>query len=99
MKAKSLVAVAITLLGLICQQAMLAAAPPIFVLIYIDDLNWTYTSVLMDSRQPNELQSFYETPNIEELAKTGMRFSNAYAPASVCMPARKSILIEKEHNQ
>ena len=38
MKAKSLVAVAITLLGLICQQAMLAAAPPIFVLIYIDDL-------------------------------------------------------------
>ena len=99
MKAKSLVAVAITLLGLICKQAMLTAAPPIFVLIYIDDLNWTYTSVLMDSRQPNELQSFYETPNIEALALRGMSFSNAYAPASVCTPARKSILIEKEHNQ
>ena len=95
MRAKSLVAVAITLLGLICQQAMLAAAPPNFVLIYIDDLGWTNTSVLMDSRQPNELQSFYETPNIEALAVRGMRFSNAYAPASVCTPSRKSIQIGK----
>lgn len=95
MRAKSLVAVAITLLSLICQHAMQAAASPNFVLIYIDDLGWTNTSVLMDSRQPNELQSFYETPNIEELAKLGMRFSNAYAPASVCTPARKSIQIGK----
>ena len=52
MKAKSLVAVAITLLGLICQQAMLAAAPPIFVLIYIDDLGWTYTLSLIHISEP-----------------------------------------------
>ena len=75
MRTKSFVAVAITLLSLICQQSMLTAAPPNFVIIYIDDLGWTNTSVLMDSRYPNNKQSFYETPNIEELAKRGMRFS------------------------
>ena len=95
MRTKSFVAVAITLLSLICQQSMLTAAPPNFVIIYIDDLGWTNTSVLMDSRYPNNKQSFYETPNIEELAKMGMRFSNAYAPASVCTPSRKSIQIGK----
>jgi len=95
MRVKSLVTITITLLSLNCQQAMLAAASPNFVLIYIDDLGWTNTSVLMDSRYPNDKQSFYETPNIEELAKRGMRFSNAYAPASVCTPARKSIQIGK----
>ncbi len=91
MRAKSFVAVAIALLSIIYQQGLLAATPPNFVIIYIDDLGWTNTSVLMDSRYPNTKQTFYETPNIEELAKMGMRFSNAYAPASVCTPARKSI--------
>ena len=87
-----------TTLALLCtvlQTVALFATPPNFVLIYIDDLGWTNTSVLMDSRQPNELQGFYETPNIEALAARGMRFSNAYAPASVCTPARKSIQIGK----
>ena len=49
----------------------------------------------MDRGRPNERQGFYHTPNIEKLAARGMRFSNAYAPASVCTPARKSIQIGK----
>ena len=62
MRTKSFVAVAITLLNFISQQAMLTAALPNFVIIYIDDLGWTNTSMLMDSRYPNNRQSFYETP-------------------------------------
>ena len=85
----------LALLCTVLQTVTLFATPPNFVLIYIDDLGWTNTSVSMDSRQPNELQGFYETPNIEALAARGMRFSNAYAPASVCTPARKSIQIGK----
>ena len=38
---------------------------------------------------------FYETPNIDRLAKNGMRFTNAYAAATVCSPTRASILTGK----
>ncbi len=38
---------------------------------------------------------FYETPNIDRLAKNGMRFTNAYAAATVCSPTRASMLTGK----
>ncbi|MFO0923747.1 MAG: sulfatase [Pirellulales bacterium] len=37
----------------------------------------------------------HETPNIDRLASSGMRFLNAYAPAPVCSPTRASILTGK----
>jgi len=33
-----------------------------------------------------------ETPNFDRLAQEGMRFTNAYAIASVCVPSRMSII-------
>ena len=36
--------------------------------------------------------SFYETPNIDKLAKDGARFTDAYAACPVCSPTRASIL-------
>lgn len=39
--------------------------------------------------------SFYETPNLDALAKDGMRFTRAYAAAPVCSPTRASILTGK----
>ena len=38
---------------------------------------------------------FYETPNIDRLAKNGMKFTNAYAAATVCSPTRASMLTGK----
>jgi len=35
---------------------------------------------------------FYETPNIDELAKNSVQFSSAYASSPVCSPARASII-------
>ena len=32
------------------------------------------------------------TPNIDELAKTGVVFNNCYTPAPVCAPARASLI-------
>src|ERR1700683_4171322 len=32
------------------------------------------------------------TPNLDSMAKSGMRFNDFYAPASVCTPSRASIL-------
>ena len=42
-----------------------------------------------------EGSTFYETPNIDRLASTGMRFTNGYATCAVCSPSRASIMLGK----
>jgi len=36
--------------------------------------------------------TFYETPNLDRLAKEGVRFTDAYAACPVCSPSRASIM-------
>ena len=36
---------------------------------------------------------YYQTPNIERLAREGMRFTQGYAPAPFCCPTRRSLLV------
>ena len=36
--------------------------------------------------------TFHETPNIDNLAKTGMKFNYGYAACPVCSPTRASIM-------
>jgi arylsulfatase A-like enzyme len=55
-----------------------------FVFICIDDLGWMDLSV-----QGSE---FYETPRIDELAATGMRFTQGYTPHPRCLPARYGLM-------
>lgn len=57
---------------------------PNFVFFLVDDLGWTDIGVYGSS--------FYETPNVDQLAKTGLRFTNAYAACQVCSPTRASIM-------
>ncbi len=38
---------------------------------------------------------FYETPNIDQIAKQGMRFTQGYAACRVCSPSRASIMTGK----
>ena len=40
----------------------------------------------------NNPKTFYDTPNLNGLAKQGMRFTDAYAACPVCSPTRSSIL-------
>jgi len=40
-------------------------------------------------------ETFYETANLDNLAETGMRFTNAYAASPVCSPTRASIMTGK----
>jgi arylsulfatase A-like enzyme len=60
------------------------SVPPNFVFFLIDDLGWkdlgSYGS------------TFHLTPNIDELAASGVRFTQAYAASPVCSPTRASIL-------
>lgn len=58
--------------------------PPNIVLIVVDDLGW------MDLGCQGS--TFYETPNIDRLAATGMRFTDAYANCPVCSPSRAALM-------
>ncbi|MFB2119101.1 sulfatase [Parapedobacter sp. 2B3] len=68
------------------------SASPNIVLILADDLGWSSLSTRMDKADPQSASDYHETPNLDRLAASGMRFSQAYAPASICSPSRRSIL-------
>lgn len=61
-----------------------AKQPPNVVFILADDLGY------MDVGAYNP-DTFYETPNLDRIAREGMRFTQAYAAAPVCSPTRASI--------
>lgn len=65
---------------------------PNFILILTDDQSWVGTSFLADPNDQRSKSDYYQTPNMERLAKNGMRMTNGYAPAPFCSPTRKSIL-------
>ncbi len=46
-----------------------------------------------------EGSAFYETPHVDTLARSGMRFTRAYATCAVCSPSRASILLGKYPTQ
>jgi len=60
---------------------------PNFVFILADDLGWADLSCYGSD--------LHETPNIDKLARQGMRFTDAYAAAPVCTPTRASIMTGK----
>lgn len=64
---------------------------PNFILILTDDQSWTATSFRMHPDMPESADAYLETPNLERLAKAGMRFSSGYSPAPLCTPTRRSI--------
>lgn len=72
-----------------------AARKPNLLLVLTDDQGWTDTSVPMMADRPDTRSDFYQTPNLERLAREGMVFSNAYAPAPTCTPTRGSIQFGK----
>jgi arylsulfatase A-like enzyme len=55
--------------------------------ILIDDMGWRDLGC--------SGSTFYETPNIDRLAKEGMLFTDAYAACPVCSPTRASLLTGK----
>ena len=83
-----------TLLILILKSVPLKAAeaskkkPLNFVFILVDDLGYMDVGC-------NNPKTFYETPHINRLAETGMRFTNGYAANPVCSPTRYSIMTGK----
>ena len=57
---------------------------PNVVFFLVDDMGWKDAACFGSE--------FYETPNIDTLAATGVKFNQAYAACQVCSPTRASIL-------
>lgn len=66
--------------------------PPNFVVIVVDDLGWADVTC-------NYPESFYSTPHVDALAKSGIRFAQAYAAHPVCSPTRAALITGKHPNR
>lgn len=55
-----------------------------FVFFLVDDLGWADVGCFGST--------FHETPHIDRLADSGMKFTNGYAACPVCSPTRASIM-------
>ncbi len=72
---------------LICTIFSSAKTKPNVLFILIDDMGAHDLS--------NEGSEFYESPNVDRIAKEGMKFTRGYATCQVCSPSRASILTGK----
>jgi arylsulfatase A-like enzyme len=64
--------------------AMASERKPNVIIFYVDDMGWAgIGSYGCD---------FIDTPEIDQLTSTGVRFTNAYSPAPNCSPSRASML-------
>ena len=57
---------------------------PNIVLIYMDDLGWKDVGYAGST--------YYETPNIDKLAASGMWFTRAHSAAPLCAPSRSAVV-------
>ncbi|MEZ5106377.1 MAG: sulfatase [Draconibacterium sp.] len=63
------------------------SSKPNVVIVVIDDMGWEQLGCYGSS--------FYKSPNIDKLAESGVRFTNAYASAPVCSPTRAALMTGK----
>ncbi|MSU48662.1 MAG: DUF4976 domain-containing protein [Opitutus sp.] len=60
------------------------ARPPNFLFIFADDLGTPPVGAYGNT--------YYQTPNIDRLAREGLRFTDAYAACPVCSPTRAALM-------
>ncbi len=64
--------------------AATAAEKPNVLILYIDDMGYADLGVTGNTQCP--------TPNIDSIAKSGVRFDNSYVTACVCSPSRAALM-------
>ncbi len=87
MNAKKNLIIILSILCLGCANAKSKTEQPNIILFYVDDLGW------MDLTYQGA--KFYETPEIDKIANSGLIFSQAYTAHPRCVPARYGLLTGK----
>ncbi len=81
-------------LFLVCPAPTALAAEakkPNFVFIYTDDQRWDAMSVVQKEQGDKGRFPWFETPNLDRIAKEGVRFDRCMVPNSICGPSRAFI--------
>lgn len=81
----------LTLIAILCFTFPVAADKPNFIVILTDDQSWVGSSAEMIPGDARTRSDYFRTPNIERLARLGMRFTQGYSPAASCCPTRRAI--------
>ena len=76
-------------LALACAVQAAAPRPPNIVFIFSDDHAYQAISAYGEGRK------LLESPNIDRIARNGIRFDRAVVPNSICGPARATVLTGK----
>lgn len=91
-----LCALVLPLLPLAAQATRAAVPPerPNFVVLFLEGTGsgWASTSVAMDEHRPAAKAFAAQTPSLQRLADTGMRFADFYVSGPRCTPSRASLL-------
>lgn len=84
----------ITTLGLCCFGTAVHSAnseQPNIIMFLVDDMGWQDTSVPFYNNEKTPLNERFRTPNMERMAKLGVRFTEAHACA-ISSPTRCSLM-------
>ena len=74
----------VLLLGMASLTVLGSASPPNFIIIMADDLGYGDVGYYGGTR--------FETPNIDTLAREGLRFTDFHSNGAVCSPTRAALL-------
>ena len=77
----------IILLSILAFSSSASTNRPNIVFILVDDLGWKDLGCYGSE--------FYDTPNLDKLARKSVRFTNAYSASPVCSPTRAAIMSGK----
>ncbi len=87
------IGIVLSILGIVAVFSSCSTAKeeqPNIIFFFIDDMGWQDTSVPF-YKDTTELNRVYHTPNMENLARQGVKFTQAYACA-LCSPSRISLM-------
>lgn len=78
----------LALVVLVAAPAQARPDRPNVVLLVVDDLGWSDSTCYGND--------YHETPNIDALARAGVRFTDAYAASPVCSPTRAALMTGRD---
>lgn len=79
----------IVLMGMVCLSgSSFAQNRPNILFVYADDQRYDAVSVVQAEQGDKGRFPWFKTPNMDRLAKEGVRFRNAFVTSSLCAPSR-----------
>ncbi len=85
-----IIAMGALLTGIGCRDDLSDSKPPNIVIIYADDMGYGD----LNCQNPD---SKIPTPNLDQLASEGMRFTDAHSSSGICSPSRFALLTGTYH--